>query len=36
MIEEESQNYTLLETQLIEAINESLQNQIASNATFLA
>lgn len=36
MIEEDSQNYTLLESQLIEAIHESLQNQIASNATFLA
>lgn len=36
MIEEEAQNYTTLETQLIEAITDSLQNQIPSNATFLA
>lgn len=36
MIEEESQNYTTLETQLIEAITESLHNHIPSNATFLA
>ena len=36
MIEEESQNYTPLETQLIEAIHESLNNHIPSNATFLA
>ena len=36
MIDEDTQNYTLLENQLIEAINDSLHNHIPSNATFLA
>lgn len=36
MIEEEAQNYSPMEAQLIEAIHESLNNHIPSNATFLA
>ena len=36
MIEEDSPSYTPLETQLVEAIHESLTNHIPSNATFLA